>query len=63
MLVDGDSSSSTPGLNLRFFLQFQRPSTMIDINRDWDLGESFGFRDLLVVVGIWRTIFGKLVIL
>ena len=63
MLVDGDSSSSTPGLNLRFFLQFQRPSTMIDINCDWDLGESFGFGDLLVVVGIWRTIFGKLVIL
>ena len=56
MSVDGDSSSLTPGLN-----KISLALTTLDY--DWDLRESFGFGDLLVVVGIGRTIFGKLVIL
>ena len=33
MSVDGDSSSPTPGLNIRFLLQLWQPSTMIEIWR------------------------------
>ena len=57
MPVDGDSSSPMPGLNK---IPSPTPTTL---NYDWDLGKSFGFGDLLVVVGIRRTLFGKLVIL
>ena len=57
MLVDGDSSSPMPRLNK---IPSPAPTTL---NYDWDLGKSFGFGDLLVVVGIGRTLFGKLVIL
>ena len=56
MLVDGDSSSPTLGLDIL------SPASMT-LDYDWDLKETFGFRDLLVVVGIGRIIFGKLVIL
>ena len=55
MPVDGDSSSPMPGLNK---IPSLAPTTL---NYDWDLGKSFGFGDLLVVVGIGRTLFGKLV--
>ena len=57
ILVDGDSSSSMPGLD-------KIPSpTPVTLDCDWDLGESFRFGDFLMVIGIGRTIFGKLVIL
>ena len=57
MPMDGDSLSSMPGLN-----KIPSPA-LVTLDSDWDLGESFGLGDLLVVVGIGRTIFGKLVIL
>ena len=57
MLVDCDSLSPMSGLN-----KIPSPAPMT-LDCDWNLGESFGFGDLLVVVGIGRTLFGKLVIL